>query len=151
MSPRGLSATSRLFESARNSESAKVYAFCCEDIVVGLGLDNVNVLDDLVEYEDIYEYCHSEESGGTPAALNPKKKGGKKRRRDGKDIVGYGDLVAIDHYHLDEDDYTDEGEDNDDEGIAQGGVALDLPVPFPQFGKISLFHFFLVQRKTDNL
>jgi hypothetical protein len=142
MSPRGLSATSRLFESASNSERAKVYALRGEDIVVGLGLDNVNILDDLVEYEDIYEYCHSEESGGTPVLPKPQKKGEQERSRKGKDIDGYSDFVAIDQYYLDEGDCRDEDEDedNDDEGIAQGGV------PFPKFGK----YFFCPKEKWDN-
>jgi hypothetical protein len=127
LSPRGLVATSRLFEEASDctGDRAKLYALRGEELNVGLG---INVLGGLGEYDDdVYEYCHTEESGG----IATKEKGGNKRRRDEKDVDG--DFVAIDHYHLEGDDSSEE---NEDIGIAQGGVELDLPTPFPKFGTL---------------
>jgi hypothetical protein len=129
LSPRGLAATSSLFESTKSDESAKVYALRGEDVVTGLGIASVNIFNNLVECDDVYEFCHSEEGGGVP--IRKGRKGGKKWRRYENDIDG--DFVAIDHYHLEEDDCSSGDEDSD--GIAQGGVSLDVPTPFPEFGK----------------
>jgi hypothetical protein len=138
LSPGGLSATSRLFDQAHFSDSAKAYALRGEEINIGLGLQNVNVLDGLVECDDIYEFAHSEECGGIPVTLP--KKGGKKRRRDGTDIDG--GFVAIDRYHLEDEDESSSEED-DNEGIAQGGALLEAPSPFPDFGLSRYLHPFL--------
>jgi hypothetical protein len=130
LSPRGLVATSRLFEEAGDctSDRAKLYALRGEELNIGLG---INVLGGLGECDDdLYEFCHTEESGGIPVHVATKK-GGKKRRRDEKDVDG--DFVAIDHYHLDE---GDSSEDDEDIGIAQGGVELHLPSLFPKFGTL---------------
>ena len=134
LSPRGLSATSRLFNQPDTSDSAKVYALRGEEINVGLGLTNVNVLDGLVECEDIYQFAHSEDDGGIP--VRKAKKGGKKRRRDVNDVDGDvdGDFVAISRYHLDFEDES--SSDDNSEGVAQGGVLLEEP--FPAFGKLCL-------------
>jgi hypothetical protein len=137
LSPHGLSATLQLFENASSSNSATVYALRGEQINVGLGIGNVNVLEELVDCEDVYEFCHSEESGVIPAMIKPKmKKGGKKRRRDEMDVDG--EFVSVNHYHLDdgedEDDCSSKDDDNS-EGIGHGGALLDVPAPFPKFGK----------------
>lgn len=131
LSPRGLAATSSLFESTKSDESAKVYALRGEDVVTGLGIASVNIFSHLVECGDVYEFCHSEEGGGVP--IRKGRKGGKKWRRDENDIDG--DFVAIDHYHLEEDDCSSGDEDSD--GIAQGGVSLDVPTPFPKFDEVT--------------
>jgi len=140
LSPSGLSATSRLFDQADSSDNAKVYALRGEEINVGLGLINVNVLTGPVECDDVYQFVHSEESGGIP--VTQVKKGGKKRRRDVTDIDGEcdGDFVAVSRYHLDDEDESSSSED-DDEGIAQGGALLEVaPTPFPEFGRFLVFH-----------
>jgi hypothetical protein len=153
LSPRGLAATSSLFESTKSDESAKVYALRGEDVVTGLGITSLDILNHLVECDDVYEFCHCEEGGGVP--IRKGRKGGKKWRRDENDING--DFVTIDHDHLEEDDCSSSDEDNDEDtdedsdedtdedtdedgdkdtdGIAQGGVSLDVLTPFPKFGE----------------
>ncbi|KAE9380318.1 hypothetical protein N431DRAFT_459263 [Stipitochalara longipes BDJ] len=135
LSPRGLTATSKLFEQARSSDSAKAYALRGEEVNVGLGLENVDALNGLVECDDIYEFVHSENCGGIP--ITPTKNRGTKRRRNIKDVDGEieGDFVAIGRYYLDTDDDYSSGEDNN-EGIAQGGALLEAPTPFPDFDEM---------------
>jgi hypothetical protein len=137
LSPRGLTATVKLFEQASNNASAKLYALRGEDICFGLGINNINVLGGSRHCdEDIYEFCHTEEGGGIPVREKKPKKGGKMRGRDEIDVDG--DFVAVDHYHL-EDDSSSEDEDN---GIAQGGASLEAPTPFPDFGTLTPLHPF---------
>ncbi len=130
LSPRGLTATSKLFEYAdHTSDSARICALRGEDINIGLGINNINVLGSVGEFdENLYEFCHTEEGGGIPVKM----KMTKKRRRDEMDVDG--DFVAVDHYHL---DYDGSSEEDEDTGIAQGGVELDVPTPFPNFGTLS--------------
>jgi hypothetical protein len=144
LSPRGLSATSSLFEKARSDESARVYALRGEDNVVGLGISSVNALNDLVDCNDVYEFCHSE-AGGCVQILK-ERKGGKKPRSDEASVDD--DFLAIDHCYLEEGDCSseDEDKDNDNVGVAQGGASLDAPTPFPKFGKSIVPTDFLVQR-----
>lgn len=137
LSPRGLSATAKLFEEARNNASAMLCALRGEDLCFGLGINNFNVLGGSGHCdEDIYEFCHTEEGGGIPVKEKKPKKGGKMRGRD--DIHVDGDFVAVDHYHL---EYDSSGEDEDN-GIAQGGASLDAPTPFPPFGTLTPLHPF---------
>jgi hypothetical protein len=134
LSPRGLTATAKLFEDASGCATAKLYALRGEDVNFGLGISNVNVLGDLEHCdEDIYEFCHTEEGGGIPVNEKKPKEGGKMRGRDEIDVGG--DFVAVDHYHL-EDDSSSDDEDN---GIAQGGASLDVLTPFPAFGTLTPF------------
>ena len=137
LSPHGLTATAKLFEEASSNASAMLYALRGEDVKFGLGITNVNVLRASGHCdEDIYEFCHTEESGGIPVKEKKPKKGGKMRGRDEIDVDC--DFVTVDHYHL-EDDSSSEDEDN---GIAQGGASLDEPTPFPAFGTFTPYHQF---------
>ncbi len=130
LSPRGLTATVKLFEEASSNASAKLYALRGEDVCFGLGINNINVLGGSGHCdEDIYEFCHTEEGGGIPVKEKPKN-GGKMCGRDEIDVDG--DFVAVDHYHL-PDDSSSEDEDNE---IAQGGALLDASTPFPDFGTL---------------
>jgi hypothetical protein len=143
LSPRGLSATSKAFESAEHSDTAKIYALRGDEVNFGLGINSIDVQDPLVECDDIYEYCYIQEGGDILATGRPfKKKRGRKRKRNEVDVET--DFAAIDYYHLNKS--TGEGEiENNNDGVAEGGTALDSLTPFPKFGKLMSYPFFLVQ------
>lgn len=119
LSPGGLSATTKLFENAGSNVPAEIYALRGEQYNVGLGISNMDIHAGLVEQDDLYEYCHAEESGGI--LLEEGKEEEEKRKWDEKAI--------------DEADSSDE--DEDDEAVGQGGAKLDVPSPFPKFGTMS--------------
>ena len=69
---------------------------------MGLGISHANVHAGMVEQDDMYEFCHKEESGGI--SLNE----GKKRKRNEENVDGEAGSSDEDEYEDDEDEDEDE-------------------------------------------